>query len=63
MRNNNEKAFALHIPTQEGMDLRDYFAAKALGQITTIWPDQAVNHLGIAQQAYKLADAMMEARK
>jgi hypothetical protein len=46
----------------EGMDLRDYFAAKAM----EAW----INQLGkpnwdetIAQRAYKMADAMMKARK
>ncbi len=45
---------------QEGMDLRDYFAAKVLAAIiqrntghSDSWPEMA----------YKYADAMMEARK
>ena len=48
---------------QEGMDLRDYFAAKAMqgliGKQLIIGYDEAV----IAKDAYKMADAMMEARK
>lgn len=46
---------------QEGMTLRDYFAAKAM---TAIYPD--VQGLGwqkeCAKCAYELADAMLEAR-
>jgi hypothetical protein len=41
------------------MDLRDYFAAKAMQAV-------AVRHSherDVARNAYKIADAMMEARK
>jgi hypothetical protein len=42
----------------EGMDLRDYFAAAALGNV------RHLNHQNdIARAAYALADAMMKARK
>jgi hypothetical protein len=48
----------------EGMDLRDYFAAKALPLLlhasTHPWGDFHDIH---AEQAYKVADAMMKARK
>jgi len=41
------------------MDLRDYFAAKAItGKVGTV-----ENARGIALDAYAIADAMMEARK
>jgi hypothetical protein len=49
----------------EGMDLRDYFAAKAMQAIITnektenMHPDAH----SVAQDAYVLANAMMEARK
>jgi hypothetical protein len=47
---------------QEGMELRDYFAAKAMqgfiGKLLIIGYDEAV----IAKDAYKMADAMMKAR-
>lgn len=48
---------------QEGMSLRDYFAAKALQGLLaspnlTVQFDDA-----LAQAAYKLSDAMLEARK
>jgi hypothetical protein len=50
------KAFPTH--KEEGMDLRDYFAAAALVSVTHL------NHQkDIARAAYAIADAMMEARK
>ena len=49
---------------EKGMDLRDYFAAKALPVLmhadSKPWEG---NHAIHAEQAYKFADAMMEARK
>lgn len=49
---------------QDGMTLRDYFAAKALegmcaGQQTQLFADQ----IHLAKGAYLLADAMMKARE
>jgi hypothetical protein len=42
------------------MTLRDYFAAKAMQALT----QKGERHLAtIAQDAYEMADAMMEARK
>lgn len=53
--------FSEHV-VHEGMDLRDYFAAKALqgllNEAHNDYSDQAITEL-----AYSLADAMMEARK
>lgn len=49
----------------EGMTLRDYFAAKAMHSLlTTITelPDETWR-LGVAKDAYMMADAMLEARK
>ena len=44
---------------QEGMTLRDYFAAKAMQAMA-----QKYSHEGdVSRNAYKIADAMMEARK
>jgi hypothetical protein len=61
------KAFPLSNVTklnQQGMDLRDYFAAKALPLLihasTHPWGDHHDIH---AEQAYKFADAMMKARE
>jgi hypothetical protein len=46
-----------------GMDLRDYFAAKAMqGILATDPEDHEDGLLSIAIVSYKMADAMMEAR-
>lgn len=47
--------------TEYGMDLRDYFAAKAIPALITggIHP----NVWDLSKDAYKIADAMLEARK
>jgi hypothetical protein len=50
------------IKGEKGMDLRDYFAAKAMNGMMADpthdpYPEEA------AKWAYKIADAMMEARK
>lgn len=58
-----------HITTQDGMDLRDYFAAKAMQTLIGIClEDSTINSPDerrerVAELAYKQADAMMEARK
>lgn len=55
----------------QGMDLRDYFAAKAMqGMITqkdwfsnrSTWDSVEAMTKAYADEAYKFADAMMEAR-
>jgi hypothetical protein len=52
----------------EGMDLRDYFAASAMPIIMQNWydlgdiPGDESNGFAIAKFAYKMADLMMEAR-
>lgn len=55
---------------QEGMTLRDYFAAKALEALLFRDPGSVLNFTErpagarlIAQEAYAVADAMLEARK
>ncbi len=50
------------VASQEGMDLRDYFAAKAMQAMVTIACDSAEFEED-AFQAYALADAMMKARE
>jgi hypothetical protein len=58
------KAFPTH--KEEGMDLRDYFAAKAMqGLMARAWGNASAEILfkTWATSAYGLADAMMEARK
>ena len=57
------KAFP-NMTNQQGMDLRDYFAAKAMqGMLAacTGWGTSDENRL--AKEAYLIADAMMEARE
>ena len=63
------KAFP-NVTSEKGMDLRDYFAAKAM-QAMIVDPvinqtieEEGVDHAGFtAYLAYKVADAMMEARE
>jgi len=54
------KAFPNH--RSEGMDLRDYFAAKALKGLINYSPEPEEHKL-IAELCYQLADAMMKARE
>ena len=49
-----------YTPSSEGMDLRDYFAAKAM-QAMLSWED--VGSFNLSKEAYMIADAMMESRK
>lgn len=46
-----------------GMDLRDYFAAKALQSLTRNRIIDDYNAIVLAEDSYTLADAMMETRK
>ena len=56
------KAFP-NMTNQQGMDLRDYFAAKAMqGYVSKKLIDGFDEDI-ISLMAYKIADAMMEARK
>jgi len=48
---------------QEGMDLRDYFAAKALETISWSFSDNGEYLIHGAERAYLIADAMMKARE
>jgi len=58
-----------HITTQDGMDLRDYFAAQAMQTLIQIYAEDSSIDSGdkrreiVALAAYKQADAMMEIRK
>jgi hypothetical protein len=45
--------------SSEGMDLRDYFAAKAMQSMLL----KSSAYEAIAQYAYKMADAMLKARE
>lgn len=55
---------------QDGMDLRDYFAAKAMqGMLSDpdhqlgAWDNYVDWHKNLTSQAYQIADAMMKARE
>jgi hypothetical protein len=56
-----------HSDNQDGMDLRDYFAAKAMQAIIARCDEKSseIEHIDswIGSYAYVVADAMMEARK
>ena len=63
----DEKAFPNpHLRGDEGMSLRDYFAAQvAVGVMSDYWNSDRMRDPtfeDIAQQAYDLADAMLKAR-
>lgn len=47
---------------QDGMDLRDYFAAKAMGVLGFWEAGNSESCKLLATKAYAIADAMMEAR-
>lgn len=47
---------------EAGMDLRDYFAAKAMQSII-IFEEGEFNLPRLAKESYRMADVMMEARK
>ena len=49
------------IKGEKGMDLRDYFAAKAMQADLTNY--DGANWKRVAVQAYQMADAMMKARE
>lgn len=64
------KAFPIDVNTAsiekwQGMDLRDYFAAKAMPAmfIEGCFLFDAESYAELAQHAYKMADAMMKARE
>lgn len=51
------------VPGQAGMTLRDYFAALAMqGMMSCPQWNQLVAHNDIAEEAYMMADAMLEVR-
>lgn len=56
------------VPAQDGMDLRDWFAGKALAAIIQTaayrcWAISAADTRLLARTAYKLADAMIAQRE
>ena len=46
----------------EGMDLRDYFAAKAMQGLLSTVKDEEWQYDEVAAVAYEMADEMMKAR-
>ena len=54
-------AFPQDYPLYAGLSLRDYFAAKAMSSI--LLSESWVDDQDMAQTAYAIADAMLEARK
>jgi hypothetical protein len=48
---------------EDGMDLRDYFAAKAMQELMRVALDENAPKENVAKTAYKIADAMMKARE
>jgi hypothetical protein len=62
------KAFPMTHPSENtrfidaGMDLRDYFAVRAMQSII-IYEEGEFNLVLIAEESYRMADCMMEARK
>ena len=59
------KAFPIHLHEQ-GMDLRDYFAAKAMQGMLTNQPirnDVMLHGDSLSEACYQVADAMMKARE
>ena len=47
----------------EGMTLRDYFAAKAMAALVVVYTDDKAIVDEYSQRAYAIADAMMKARQ
>ncbi len=47
---------------EEGMTLRDYFAAKAMQSYLTHLQGAEMLEIQLAERAYSIADAMLEAR-
>ena len=58
------KAFP-NMTNQQGMDLRDYFAAKAMQGLLTVDLTKRPDGLSmsVSKAAYEMADAMMKARE
>jgi hypothetical protein len=48
---------------QNGMDLRDYFAAKAMPSLVKTFENYVTTPNDVAKLSYQYADAMMKARE
>jgi len=51
-----------HLPTWNGMTLRDYFAAKAMQGLVENANWRGMPEDALAKESYKLADEMLKAR-
>lgn len=51
----------MKILDDKNLDLRDYFAIRALPSVIDHWP--SADFIGAAEIAYQYADAMMDARQ
>ena len=60
---NKDGTWIAEIPNQNGMTLKDYFAAKALQGICASGPDPSWTNARLAAEAYALANAMLKARE
>lgn len=59
----NDPLHGLHEVFNQGMTLRDYFAAKAMAAlIANNWPIHGGAKNAIANVSYEMADAMLEER-
>jgi hypothetical protein len=68
MTDKNKLAFpiqdAYSMSTEQGMTLRDYFAAKAMvGLLNCYHNPKEFTEEKLAEQSYEVADAMMKARE
>jgi hypothetical protein len=62
--NDEQQAFPDGLLNQDGMTLRDYFAAQAMqGLLARIGNDKMNVHDVLAQRTYQIADAMLKARE
>ena len=59
----SEEARVTAIGGHEGMDLRDYFAAKVMQAILTNYKLEDCDDFVVARNAYQMADFMKEERK
>ena len=60
--NDEQQAFPDGLLNQDGMTLRDYFAAKAMQAILSN-PEYGDDDTSLAGAAYYVADAMLKARE
>ena len=64
-RMSHTDCFGYQHPAEDGMDLRDYFAGKAMQSLIQVLAKDTsvVSYTHITDMSFKLADAMMKARE